>query len=361
MSISWQRLLLAWVVGLIGVAGVKISHTVMAAPMGSSTNLLGYTDLTVDAERCGAGYRIQETLFCTHGADPAPDGVDPQQRTEPLPIGVLRKRATPRNITGCEDDGMSGKRVQILYVRTEDSPDRYAEYVESIRLWAISASHIFDASAHQTGGHREIRFVLDVSCLVDVRSVTIPSQAHKTFKSTITALKALGYQEPQRKYLLFVDANIYCGIATVEKDSRGSLDNFNNNMAGYARVDNGCWMPKAIVHELVHTLGGIQHDAPHASGGWHCTDEQDLMCYSDWPNYPALQRNCPEIASEQVLDCGHDDYFHTNPAPGAYLATHWNVANSEFLAAPPIDAHFHQKEAQPQMPSALLFLPFIMR
>jgi hypothetical protein len=39
---------------------------------------------------------------------------------------------------------------------------------------------------------------------------------------------------------------------------------------------------------------------------------------------------CPE-AGELLLDCNDDDYFNPSPAPGSYLAEHWNVARSSFL------------------------------
>ena len=84
----------------------------------------------------------------------------------------------------------------------------------------------------------------------------------------------------------------------------------------------------------MHNLGGVQGSAPHASGGFHCTDEYDRMCYSDSPLYPTMASVCvPSQSNDRLLDCNHDDYFHTNPTPGSYLASHWNSAASQYLLA----------------------------
>jgi hypothetical protein len=92
-------------------------------------------------------------------------------------------------------------------------------------------------------------------------------------------------------------------------------------------------------HELTHNLGGVQLSAPHSSGGFHCIDEWDVMCYSDSPNFPTMQTVCGDRADDAtVLDCGKDDYFNVSPAPNSYLGTHWNVANNRYLTgvtAPP--------------------------
>ena len=47
---------------------------------------------------------------------------------------------------------------------------------------------------------------------------------------------------------------------------------------------------------------------------------------------------CPDATYQGLLDCNHNDYFHTNPPTNNYLYDHWNVARSGWLGssgAPP--------------------------
>jgi hypothetical protein len=83
-------------------------------------------------------------------------------------------------------------------------------------------------------------------------------------------------------------------------------------------------------HELGHNLGAVNNSAPNSSNAGHCVDEYDVMCYRD-ADGTRLRTVCPDRAHDQRLDCEHDDYYHTDPSPGSYLATHWNVADSQFL------------------------------
>jgi hypothetical protein len=267
-----------------------------------------------DLLHCGGDFLIQGTEHCTHGPDfEIPEGPS----------------VAPPPIT-CDGDGVSGKRVQVLYVRELLSADGYAANLDLFRRVAADVNRIVDESAHETGGHRHIRFVTDADCQIDVKHVVIPPVVDFTFATLILSLKVLGYDDPDRKYLMFVDADVYCGIGTAIGDTRPVAENRNNHQAGYARIDKSCWWGTAAAHELIHTLGGVQKDSPNTSGGWHCTDEWDIMCYSDTPDYPAMRFLCPNV-HDTLLDCNHDDYFHTDPPADSYLATHWNVADSDFL------------------------------
>jgi hypothetical protein len=92
-----------------------------------------------------------------------------------------------------------------------------------------------------------------------------------------------------------------------------------------------------MLHEMTHNLGGVQLSAVHATQFAHCIDGQDVMCYRDGSakgnSYTSTV--CPVIAGAipQTYDCGHDDYYDPAPAAGSYLATHWNVYNSAFMAS----------------------------
>jgi hypothetical protein len=169
-------------------------------------------------------------------------------------------------------------------------------------------------------------------CRPAVRDVQIADSALNAndWAPLLNAVKAAGYTRTDRKYLEFVDANIYCGIGGFAGDTTKGPNNRSNTGPEYARADNGCWTAGVLAHELGHTLGAVNNNAPNGSGFAHCVDEWDVMCYKD-NAATVIVTKCADRAHDNRLDCNHDDYYNTNPSPGSYLATFWNVADSQFL------------------------------
>jgi hypothetical protein len=302
---------------------------------------------------CGDAFEIAEAagngrVRCTHGPDPAPDGVDVRERKE-FGGGVAPATGTPEvAITAaqagipCYGTGSDGYRVQLIYVRLAGSVDRSATLFPSFATWTANTNAVIRDSAAKTGGVRNVRFVTDASCNLVIAKAEVSSGAMSNFSTYVSELKAKGFNRSDRKYLTWADANTYCGIGEIYIDDKAnttpglSTSNYNNGHPGvagaFARTDNGCWGLSQPVeaHELVHNLGGVQRTAPNATTNFHCRDESDRMCYVDAAGVTMVQR-CA-TTQERLLDCNNDDYFSTAPAAGGYLATHWNVANSAFLA-----------------------------
>jgi hypothetical protein len=280
---------------------------------------------------CPRAFKLRSSDRCTHGPDPAPAGLD--VRVDVAPIPVVFQPGPPK--VQCDGDGSSGKRVQVLYAHASDVADRFGAYVNSFRQWASDADLIYRNSAGETAGERHIRFVHDANCVPSVLDVTLTPTGDDNLDNTQSNLNALGYNRSDRKYMVFVDSNVYCGIGNIKNDDSAGAANLNNGGPSYGRTDSGCWGGATPAHELMHNLGGVQLSAPHSSGGWHCTDEYDRECYSDKPNYPPMTYVCTDPAHDQIFDCKHDDYFTTSPVGGSYLATHWNAANSQYLVTGP--------------------------
>jgi hypothetical protein len=109
----------------------------------------------------------------------------------------------------------------------------------------------------------------------------------------------------------------------------GGADFFGSEQAASQYADQ-------VLHEVLHTLGAVQPSAPHFSGGAHCYEIYDVMCYTPKDGTAdVFLRDCDIIGAApnpgKPLDCGNDDYFNPSPAPGSYLAGHWNVYDSGFL------------------------------
>lgn len=265
------------------------------------------------------------TPVCVHGHDRSP-------REQHVAGAAAGSTATGGQI-GCYGTGSDGPRVQAVYARPQSGADRYATSVGSIRGWAAGISRQFDTSAQRTGGRRHVRFATTsgAGCTVTVLNIVLPDAAFRSFNATIDALEARGLDAPTSKYLVWADTSGVCGLATTFADDSAGLTNLNNGrVASYARVDRSCW-GKVETHELVHMLGGVQTSARNSTGGFHCNDGLDVMCYDDGTARSGQKSVCGKEAAV-LLDCRSDDYFSTSAPAGSYLRTHWNTASSSFLA-----------------------------
>jgi hypothetical protein len=324
--------------------------------------------------RCVGQYEVVGSDECSHGPDAAPPGLN--VKSDPKPIAAVKAEPTlpaivaeaptdadvakaeggalaadasvavvpeaaaaaaaapsvgPNGVV-CDGDGQAGKRVQVLYMYPAGTASRFSQFLASFRTWAAGVDKIYDASAQETGGSRHLRYVTTADCQVDVREVEIPAASMGDFGSSNAALKTLGYSRSDRKYMIFAESKVYCGIGTFTGDDKPGTDNRNNSGASYARADSGCWSASVAAHEVGHNLGAVANSAPNSSKAGHCVDDYDIMCYKDAPA-TVLKVVCTNKAEDNILDCNHDDYYSTNPKAGSYLATHWNVANNQFLIA----------------------------
>ena len=301
--------------------------------------------------------RTGASLGCSHGPDPAPPGVDVRRGRADQELqadfaeglagtaaadGDAGTAATLLGSIGCIADGLLGARVQAIYAVAADRTDRSATVVPTIRAtYAPKVDWQINQSAAETGGEAHVRFATEPSgdggCQLSVPVVHLSASGDDSFSNTVAELKAKGYNRADRKYLIWADANVLCGVGSVYSDSRPGLNNLNNGYAAmFARVDAACW-DYAEGHELMHTLGSVQQSAPHATSNGHCWDESDDMCYDDDGNGPAtMQTLCPG-RNGALFDCNHDDYFYAGVPPVSnWLATHWNTFNSSWILSGPL-------------------------
>jgi hypothetical protein len=261
--------------------------------------------------------------------------------------------------------------IKVVYAYPSDQADRFSTYKSVIQEQAKTISGLVYATSGQL---KSLRFDLGTACgaaYVDIQSVQLPhtldyyrnydvSGSPSRFDQiTNDVIPALGSSSQRRNVLVYAD---YLGASNIDGSSFGAAGQAElissplgvsdqhgsgnpHNAGGLFAVAYGlgrtyftsngqAFGDEVPLHEITHTLGAVQFSAPHSSLAGHCYDESDVECYNDGGSYftsgGTTTSTCSDSAHE-VYDCGLDDYFNPSPAPGSYLATHWNLFDSAFL------------------------------
>ncbi len=280
---------------------------------------------------------------CTHGVDRLPAG-DAAHAAYSVSRPGFGEVTTPPGIP-CYTRGPF---VHVYYAYRQGSANHILARAPYIREAVAMADLIYQTSAARVGATRHVRWLTkDCHLVVTPFATRFPTFALSQIRAQLQAQHRIGRRE---KGLVFVDGgrSFGCfGIGELQPDNRASTRNRNNSATMIAAVDRGCTSSvsfsqegggQVAAHELGHTLGAVQPDAPHSNHNGHCVDEWDVMCYDDGSHRKLIYRCGAKAAGQgnpldRLLDCNLDTYFNPKPARRSYLATHWNIATSSWLSS----------------------------
>lgn len=315
-----------------------------------------------------AGALALPAAASAHGFDAMSDHID---RGSALPMSLERPFAhaaavrpwcptssDPKaNASSGADSGQA--RYEVVYAYPADRPSR-VEHVAPELDAAVAADQ--QAVADEATGLRSMRFHRGTPCSATglaIGVVTLPKNRDQYIVDGVPDLVAvrgavwlaMGDDHPAaRNVLIYADylggdsGLLGQGEMWQGEDADDATDSVYDDgglsAVVYAPSDDTDFLSSlasTVLHEVGHTLGAVSPNAPHGSSGFHCDDGTDVMCYDDGTLKAPMSDRCPapENGVGARFDCGHDDYFSANPAPGSYLATHWNLFDSAFLAACP--------------------------
>lgn len=254
------------------------------------------------------------TAVLTHGGDPIGGFGTALAGTPALP--------------SCVADPAIGYRGHAIYARALDAADRYAAIAPEIRRMIWSANGMLRAEAAEFGRALDYRMLCDNGDVTVTEVVLTVPIDRSNFNTVVTELRARGFASPLEKYWIWYDGRppfTPAGIATIEQDDRPDAANYNGYGPSYAVTWGfaGEFGAYVMMHESAHNLGAVQLEAPHTSGGWHCNDGLDVMCYADGGSSSSYD---PAVCGVEHFDCGHDDFFHLDPPPFSHLSESWNLA-----------------------------------
>jgi hypothetical protein len=253
----------------------------------------------------------------------------------------------------------SSRVLKVIYAYPTDVGNRLPTYAPVIQT---GIRYVSELTAGESGNLKSLRFDLGTSAgpdCVDIQTVAlasprstytaVPSQTFSLLRTEL--LPRVSTQTGSRNFVVYADGIAVPGVggeAQIRSDDssagtqhglgglwamlygRGGTDFLSSSTSFAAGTTSRSHVDLAL-HEISHTLGGVQSSAPNRSASFHCLDEYDVLCYDDDGAGGLATYIACSSATNQQWDCNKDDYFNPAPAAGSYLATHWNLFNSVFM------------------------------
>jgi hypothetical protein len=264
----------------------------------------------------------------------------------------------------------SGHRIKILYGAPTSRATPTEEEVEAIRSFVRRMNwKILSESLRSSGNTRALRMRVDCDANGQIKvwpfivAVGNPSQVFAR------AEEVYGYPSGAEsvKNLIFYNGSDSsedpaAGYGQMANDSiKSSSDSANGSRSRtssavvYRPLEGihtqwGYWTLHVALHELFHSMGAVNSNAPYGTEGNHCEDGIDVMCYDDksQPWFDPVkysETRCPASSGFATpvgvpLDCMYDSYFDAAEESGEWLNTHWNTGGYEnpFLVEAPSPA-----------------------
>ena len=185
--------------------------------------------------------------------------------------------------------------IKVVYAYASDVGDRFGLFGSAIQRYTKAAAAKVALTSDKT-----LRLDRGSSCgsaFLDIQTVALghPVAAYAT-RSVLDDIQSRLPDRPGVNYLVFVDFALpvlsaaagtwaqddspwATNVANVGAHSRyaylegGGVDFFGSEQLASQYADQ-------VLHEVLHTLGAVQPSAPHFSGGAHCYEIYDVMCYT---------------------------------------------------------------------------------
>lgn len=209
------------------------------------------------------------------------------------------------------------KRFKVVYLYTTN--DNLETNRKQIAELLVNSDNILDLNAKVYGKNLHYNFEVDTLCNPVIYSM---KESIGNLDKDLEAKFGKEIKDAS-KFIIFVESvNSECGLYS------GIEQGDNENLSGFAIIYKNCWNIRVMMHEVNHSLGSVQFDAPNSDFTYHVKNSlNDIMSYNVGHSCPKTEENEFLFRMSLLEDCWQINYMDFNNSG----KVKYNLYNSKWL------------------------------